>query len=254
MKINIRYSGSSVDSVMAVTSKYPRDEFQSPERSTVPSLAFWMDTAERVIDLSARLHVAIPDECTVEFEYQVVPPAGKGKQSHTDVMLWWESTCVGVEVKYTEPPYEAVSKWLRRGSNQSNRLKVLGGWCDLIGTVTGTPCSPASLEKETYQMVHRIASVCSRPERKKHVLYQVFNPKPEVIAYYRQELSRLKQVLSIGSAIGLHIAAVPIQSLPIHRALVSEWKKTGESCATEVISGLVTRDLMSFGQMQFETI
>jgi hypothetical protein len=254
MKISFRHSGCPVASMKALVAKYPSDEFDSPERSTVPSLAFWMGTQGRVSELCSALGLAFPGECTVEFEYQVAPPAGRGKESHTDVMLWWGTTCIGVEAKYTEPPYEVVSHWLKAGSKPENRLKVLGGWCDLIAKTTSKQCAPESLGEETYQMIHRIASVCSRPEKQKHVVYQVFDPQSEKIGYYRQELARLKRVFGTGSAIGLHIAKVAVRSSDVHSTLVREWNKDRTPCSADVIAGLITGTLMSCGQMSIETV
>ncbi len=254
MKIDFRHSGGPVASVKALVYKFPTDEFDSPERSTVPNLAFWMDTEHRVTELCSQLHMIAPSECTVEFEYQVAPPAGKGKESHTDVMLWWGTTCFGIEAKYTEPPYEVVSHWLKDGSNLENRLKVLGGWCDLIAKTTGKQCLPESLGEETYQMIHRIASACSRPEKQKHVVYQVFDPQTEKVGYYRQELAKLKAVFATGTTIGLHIAKVPLRSLDIHKVLVKNWNKDRTQCSADVIAGLVAGTLVSCGQMSIETI
>jgi hypothetical protein len=254
MKITFRHSGSPVSSAKALVSKYPSDEFNSPERSTVPSLAYWMDAETRVSELCSQLRLVTPNRCTVEFEYQVAPAAGKGKKSHTDVMLWWGTTCIGIEAKYTEPPYEVVSLWLKKGSKPENRLKVLGGWCNLIEKTTRTHCAPESLGEETYQMIHRIASVCSRPEKQKHVVYQVFDPQPEKVEYYRQELARLKSVFATGSAICLHIGTVRMESSDIHKTLVEKWHRNPIPCGVDVVDGLTTGSLVSCRQMSIETI
>jgi hypothetical protein len=103
-------------------------------------------------------------------------------------------------------------------------------------------------------MIHRIASVCSRPEKQKHVVYQVFDPQPEKVGYYRQELARLKRVFATGTAIGLHIAKVPVRSSDVHQTLVKEWNKDRTACSADVIAGLITGTLMSCGQMSIETI
>lgn len=254
MKITFRHSGAVVESMKAMVAKYPCDEFESPKRSTVASLSFWMDAESRVVELCSTLGLAVPAECTLEFEYKVSPPAGRGKESHTDLMLWWGTTCVGVEAKYTESPYQIVSDWLKEGSNLENRQKVLGGWCDLIATVTGSKYAPELLAAERYQMIHRIASVCSRPEKHRHVVYQVFDPQPEKIGYYRQDLARLKKLFATGSAIGLHICKVEVRSFDVHSALVKEWNRDKTRCSAAVIAGLMTGTLMSCGKISIETI
>ena len=256
MNITYRHSGVSISSIEELIEKYPDTEFNSPQRSTIPSLIFWMDTENRVHELSGALDLVPPQDCTVEFEYLVAPPAGQGKKSHTDVMLWCGTTCIGVEAKYTEPPYEEVSRWLTGGSNPANRLKVLGGWCDIISEVTGKKCSVDSLGELTYQMIHRIASVCSRPEKQKHLLYQIFDPQPGKTEFYREQLRSLKEVLEIGSSVGIHIATVPVSCLEAHSILVKEWQKNKKlsTCRNDVKVGLKNRNLMSCGQLSIETI
>lgn len=254
MKIAYRHSGTLALSMAALVAKYPSDEFNSPERSTVPSLAFWRDSERRVAELGSGLGLAVPAECSIEFEYKVRPPAGRGKESHTDVMLWWGTTCIAIEAKYTEPRYQVVADWLCEGSHPENRKQVLVGWCGLIADVTGRKCDQESLSEVTYQMIHRVASVCSRPEKQRHVVYQVFDPTPEKVAYHRQELVKLKSLLAIGSAIGLHVGAVDIAPSSLYSALVNEWRKDRKPCKAGVLDGLEGGTLMSCGQMALETI
>jgi hypothetical protein len=190
----------------------------------------------------------------VEFEYKVVPPHGKGKESHTDVMLWWGTTCIGVEAKYTEPHYQTVFDWLRAGTKPENRRRVLAGWCSLIASATGRRCEPDSLADATYQMIHRIASVCSRPENQRHVVYQVFDPRPEKVSYYRSELEKLRKVLSTGSAIRLHLSKTTIRPSEVYSCLVKEWTVNKTPCTADVITGLTTGTLLKCGETTFETI
>ena len=103
-------------------------------------------------------------------------------------------------------------------------------------------------------MIHRIASVRARPEKQRHVVYQVFDPQPEKVGYYRQELARLKRVFATGSAIGLHVGKVSLHSSDVHSTLVKEWNRVRKPCSTDVIAGLATGTLMSCGPMVIETI
>lgn len=254
MGIAFRYSGSPVASMKALVAKYPCDEFDSPQRSTIPSIAFWSNTDERVLELCTKVHVTPPKECTLEFEYRVAPPDGRGKKSHTDAMLWWSTTCIAFEAKYTEGPYQRVSDWLREGTSPQNRTKVLAGWCALIAATTGRSCDPDALNDATYQMIHRIASVCSRPEGQKHVVYQLFDPQPDGLSYYRSELRKLKAALSTGSTIGIHICTVGIQPSEVYSVLVKEWKANGTRCNADVIAGLINGTLLRCGACTVETI
>lgn len=127
MNIEIKYSGQPVDSFIALPLRYNEDEFESPARSTIPSIAYWSTHVARITELSTALHMLAPTKCTMDFEYKVPPPKGRGKESHTDLMISWDEVCVGVEAKYTEPHYETVAQWIAKGKNEENRCAVLEG-------------------------------------------------------------------------------------------------------------------------------
>lgn len=55
MEIAFRHSGTIVASMKELIAKYPYDEFDSPKRSTIPSLSFWMDAESRVVELCSKL-------------------------------------------------------------------------------------------------------------------------------------------------------------------------------------------------------
>ena len=96
--------------------------------------------------------------------------------------------------------------------------------------------------------------MCSRPEKQRHVVYQVFDPQPEKIVYYRQELTRLKKIFASDSALGLHICKVEVRFSDVYSALVKEWSRGRTRCSAAVIDGLITRTLMSCGKMAIKTI
>lgn len=244
MKTALQYSGSPVTSFKSLVAQYPRDEFDSPQRSTVPSLAFWSTPEPRIAELCDYLQIVHPAGCTLEFEFKVPPPEGMGKESHTDIMISWTDVCIAVEAKYTEPPYQTVKDWLGEGSNQDNRKNVLGGWCKLIRQVTGKGIDLSSLTSATYQMIHRIASACAKPEQHKYVLYQVFDPTDDKLNYYRTELLKTRRLLGIGSSICLYVMGVIIHPSKVYVGLLEEWQVKKTPCRRRVISGLIMDSLM----------
>jgi hypothetical protein len=62
----------------------------------------------------------------MSFEYQVPPNRGRGKASHSDLMIGWDRAAAAIEAKWTEPEYELVSEWLGAKPTR-NRKEVLSG-------------------------------------------------------------------------------------------------------------------------------
>lgn len=71
-------------------------------------------------------------EIEVQLEFTVDPVKGKGKPSHTDLMLIGNDIAVAVEAKWTEPPSGTVEEWISEGVNSNNRLGVMRGWLSLL--------------------------------------------------------------------------------------------------------------------------
>ena len=135
----------SVDGWPGLVEAMPDREFQNVTRSTIPLLAFWM---ERELDSKSAFH----------FEY-TVSSVGRARPSHTDLMIISPDVVVGIEGKSTEPRYPTVEKWLDDG--RPSKRTVLKHWSTLISTCTGVTPSPVALDLCVYQMVHRLASVCT---------------------------------------------------------------------------------------------
>ncbi len=60
MNLPIEYSGTPVPSMRALLTTFPKDECDSPARSTAPSLAFWSQPEQRIILLCETLRVSPP--------------------------------------------------------------------------------------------------------------------------------------------------------------------------------------------------
>ena len=255
MRIIYRHSGKQVETYGQLMNQYSSEEFDSPARSTVPSLAFWSDTDKRVKDLCKKIGSSAPESCVLEFEYQVLPDQGRGKASHTDVMFSWDDTCVGVEAKYTERPYETVHKWLAQGKNRQNRESVLSGWCNRISRVTEKTVSLSAVGDATYQMIHRIASTCSRHEPQKNVIYQVFSPTVENLSYYHTHLSRVRKIMGASPNLKLLLWVIDIVPSALYAEMTARWQKDQSlQCRGEVIRGLFEGGLMTFRECHFEEI
>lgn len=255
MRTTYRHSGKQVGTFGQLINRYSSEEFDSPTRSTVPSLAFWLDTDNRVRDLCKKISTNTPESCIMEFEYQVPTEQGKGKPSHTDLMISWDDTCVGIEAKYTEPPYETVNKWLIEGKDRQNREAVLSGWCNMISRVTEKGMSILSVGDVTYQMIHRIASTCSRYESQKNVIYQVFSPSAETLNYYHTHLNRIRAIMGPTQSLKLFLWVIDIVPSDKYAQMINEWQRNRLlKYQVEVIGGLLEGNLMTFREGRFEKI
>jgi hypothetical protein len=139
---------------------YERDEFASPSRSTVPLISLLKHGGEVWTTITKELSAAAPSG-DIHLEFTVKSPLGRGKASHSDVMLVQGNRAVAFEAKWTEPQYDHVSKWLLGGDDPENRRLVMSGWLSLL-----QPHSTRTLHLEDfgtaiYQMVHRAASACN---------------------------------------------------------------------------------------------
>jgi hypothetical protein len=254
MKATIFFSGQPVSTFTSLHSCYSADEFESPARSTVPSIAYWSAPDDRITELAAAFQVPAPKDCVMEFEYKTPPPKGQGKDSHTDLMISWHDVAVGIEAKYTEPHYEMVAEWIGQGKDASNRHAVLQGWLGLITQRTGEHVLPSAIPSLTYQMIHRLASVCSRPEPHRFVLYQVFNPDVAKKDYYRTELDKLRAAIGRSDNVRIFLSWVTFTPSPDYQHLLARWEKHKRPCRYDVISGLVSRSLMTFQKPTFEEV
>jgi hypothetical protein len=117
---NTFFGKEAVRDLGALIESYPRKEFESPFRSTIPLLSLIRDG--RPILQKMLVDCGLPADSSLHFEFKVAPPRGRGKASHTDLMVSAGSDCMAVEAKWTEPLYPAVSKWMTsRGGDAENR-------------------------------------------------------------------------------------------------------------------------------------
>jgi hypothetical protein len=255
MKIKYVRSGKPLSSLRDIINTFAVDEFDSPVRSTVPSLCFWTDAATRVSALAAQLGLPTPVACALEFEFQVAPPRGRGKASHTDVMLTFPDVCIGIEAKFREPLYESVAEWLTGGKSPKNRRDVLAGWLELIASRTGEAITPERVGTIPYQMIHRLASVCAQPQTTRFLVYQMFKyrlasgaPVHSDTRDYRDQLGELLTQLHANLACRMFTWEIQIQPRDLYARMIDLWLREHFPAAPEVIQGIYHRTLTDFGR------
>jgi len=169
--MKLYFDRQAVASCDDLLSLYKASEFESPTRSTVPLFS--------LVKYGGEIWSSISQNCSeAHFEFCVEPVQGRGMPSHTDVMLKDGLRSVALEAKWTEPRYDAVRAWLRRGSNTENRLAVLAGWLKLLQPQATKPLELDAFEGTIYQMVHRAASACASGS-KPALSYVQFSPLPD---------------------------------------------------------------------------
>lgn len=125
---------------------YGQGQFSSPFRSTVPLLSLVKDGWSVFGDVL--LLCDIPENSNLQFEYTQAAGCGRGKASHTDLMLCSGERSVAIEAKWTEPRYETVAEWLTSGrakqpseeerdpEEKTNCEEVMAGWHKLLQSRT----------------------------------------------------------------------------------------------------------------------
>jgi len=178
------FDKAPLNSVDEAILRYKPDEFASPFRSTVPLLAWLKHEQASVCSLFREL--GMPADCTLHLEYTVDPPKGKGRASHTDLMVLAGDSSLAIEAKWTEPRYEKVGKWLGEGTNK-NKRDVLDGWLGLIQEKTGRNYRASDFSDAVYQMVHRAASACKSGTNPR-LAYLIFEPSHEPFTASTQQI------------------------------------------------------------------
>lgn len=178
-------------------------------RSTVPLMAWWRDDAQEKLLPGTDLSNAI-----ARFEYAVTARCascgGKGKSSMTDVMVQLDDQAIAIEAKYTEPKYESVNSWRKKGKDPANRERVLKHWCHLIENLTGVSIE-ADLGGLVYQTVHRAASACAATPRGgvAHVMYLAFRRDGDAGSDYEGDLREAARVLDPQKKMSFSVVTIP---------------------------------------------
>jgi hypothetical protein len=202
----------AINNIADAVPLYGDREFKSKTRSTVTLLDLLIHSRP-VFDAIVR-HVGFPEQHDLHLEYMVGPLRGKGKASHTDVMLLHGRHSLAVEAKWTEPMYETVGKWFGRGS--ANKTAVRDGWIEQLGVRYSQ-----EFDSVIYQMLHRAASA-AHAGTSPQLAYLLFKPSPDqrsaTTEAITRELERLWGLLS-ERRFPFHVVEVGLEPLPAFNAL-----------------------------------
>ena len=246
MKTQLFYSGIPINDFKSLVESYKISEFSSPARSTVPLLIYWKNIEKRVREFYDYININVPNSVKACFEYTVPVQSGKGKASHTDLMLLSQKHVVTIEAKYTEPRYDSVQKWLGHPPSE-NKNQVLGGWLELIKRVTGIKLSPDVVFGSAYQLIHRTASACYPNAKNRFVVYQCFDLNAHKKSYYKEQLFKLSDLLSSSNNLRFYLLNFPIIKSEAYMELESLWKGGQRRLEFPVKKGILKGTLKDFG-------
>jgi hypothetical protein len=209
-----------IDTVDDAVHLYDDGGLASPTRSTVPLLS-WLKHERPMVDFVLR-KVGMPALCNLHLEYKVKPQKGRGKASHTDLMVISGKSSLAIEAKWTEPRYDTISRWLnRKGLNAQN---VLDGWLGLLQEYAQCPLQQAAFSNAVYQVVHRAASAC-KAGKIPTLAYLVFkssrDPKTADIQTIRDDLTRLSCLLGSPEQFPFYLVEVQLTPTDAFAAIAS---------------------------------
>jgi hypothetical protein len=227
-------------------------DLKSPCRSTVPLLAYWADTDNRLADLSQALGLTLSMDANLTFEDETPVRLGSEGASCTDLLIDVKVTAIAIEAKYTEPHYELVSGWLRT-ARAENRLSVLTGWLDVINAATDSQLTVDAVQDITYQLIHRTASVCRRRAKHLRVVYQCFFLEQR--GSYAEQLTKFSSLIGPSQRLHFYLLETPIIESDAYRTLRLQWETDkSRDFTTEIRTLLKARKIANFGPVRVRKV
>lgn len=252
--MNFYYNKEVISDIDKAIPMYGKLEFSSPTRSTVPLLS-WLKHEQPMLS-SLLQNLGMSADCNLHLEYKVKPPKGSGKASHTDLMVISGESSLAVEAKWTEPRYETVGEWLKKGANPLNRRDVLTGWLSLLQKHSERTLHVKDFACAVYQMVHRAASACavgSNPQLAYLLFKPLLDPKTADIQTIRDDLAHLWGLLGSPKGFPFYLVEVQLSPTAAFDAIAS-LPKGNEVTDGDVRGALCNEPLFVFSKYELRTI
>lgn len=237
----ILFKGKLISSFDELVGSYGKAEFKSPYRSTIPLLCFFRSKQWAELIFFNEIDV---NSATYDFENETPVRKGVGIPSCTDLMITTENHCIGIEAKRTEPPYETVENWL---CDSENKKLVLEGWLELINKKAKNPIEVKSIHHLPYQLIHRVASACSKQKEITAVVYMGFDLDLKKKEYYQRNINELSSL--IGDSISIQLICIEIEKLEEQKRVESIWDSGKRDLSIEVINGIINDSLIRFNRL-----
>lgn len=226
MQVRWKFNTRRVTGFNDLLENYGDKEFDSPKRSTIPLLVFWQDPIPRLEQFSELLGFTLHSQAELCFEYQVSPLRGKGKPSHTDLMIITSDAAIAIEAKWTELRYPTVRKWL---DGKPNKKEVLRGWCELLEKRGAAPNLESRIQDIPYQMIHRAASLCHVEFiSNRYLSYLAFSSPAEAGSDLYQDLGNFCEALGPDISLNVVLIECSISMSSTWFQLQERWDDQGE--------------------------
>ena len=230
--MSLFYDVRPIETIDEALSYYNTNDCSSSSRFVVPLLSWLKHEPEMVQRV---LHdLKLPAENELHLDYIVAPPGGYGTPSQSDLMVIAGKSSLAMEVKWTEPRFETVGKWLAKGSKPKSRNHLLAGWIGLLQKHAARQLFPSDFSDAVYQMVHVAAAACATGSAPR-MAYLVFkNPDEETdyIKEIKEDMMHLRTVLQNPESFPFYLIEVSLSPAYAYNALVSLERGTaGTTCA-----------------------
>lgn len=244
---------NKINTIREAVPLYSSNEFDSATRSTIPMLTLlghFPDLFNKIVR-----EIEFPTNYDMFLEYTVGPFKGRGKPSHTDVMLKSGKDSMAIEVKWTEQIYPDVKDWPKKGATKTqNQKAVLEGWLDALSKRLAKSLDLSHFDNVVYQMIHRAASAAFAGERPR-MAYFIFKPSPTSRAAKSEDvfekLSNFWSLLGKPTIFPFWLVEIEMKTLESYEPLRS-LKKGDEGTSEEVCAALQdTTPLFDFSGYRF---
>jgi hypothetical protein len=253
--LNVTY-GSPVNETLGwLLPHFPDSDLRSLTRSTVPLLDYWRRPKARLEELCAALSLATTGHETLAFEFPVPNGEPRSNPSFTDLMILSTEWRVGIEAKWTEPKYETVSAWIDAGKKPDHRRRVLERWLRMIDRFAWRQLDTDAVSDVTYQMIHRLASVCDGAGEKAVLVYHRFTDDEHAGTDMAEDLGNLVKTIRPTSELRVYHRRTQMTPTAEFRRIEQEAEEwTIPELAAALRYGLMTRELFSFHDDKLERI
>lgn len=253
---SLHYQQHAAPNASDLIGRYKGREFESPRRSTIPLLALIKDSGAALRSLLDAL--GVDGNPKFVFEHQVEVRRGRGKPSHTDLMITRGDRSWAVEAKWTEPRYPTVQEWIAECENdripakeakrrRENRQAVANGWLEYIRARGIRAPDLEACHQVVYQMLHRAASACATGSRPA-LVYVVFTrstTESRHAGFYADDLKTFHALLGHPAGFPFFVARVPLKETDAFAAIRNLQKRKPET-SVEVMRALSTQQLFIF--------
>ncbi len=246
------FDTEAVPDFVALCERFTGKSLQSPYRSTIPLLSL-VEHSRPQWDALLESWGA-PANATIHFEYCVASAKQGGNPSQTDALVISGSSVWAIEVKWTEPRYELVSKRLsRQESDGADPQVTVNGWLKHLNPFAVHPLHAEDVTEVVYQVLHRAASACAVATAHgcaPQLIYLHFHPSPlkssATTDQYISDLGRLHALLGNPVSVRFTVVEMPLRPTRAFES-IKDLDKRSQATSAQVSEALRHGPLFTYG-------